>query len=61
MSTDTQATMFQKVVWTTKALPVALLLTLAIFAILRPFIGDVGAIVGFVIGPVLTRLYFPAP
>ncbi|MFH5802391.1 hypothetical protein [Haladaptatus sp. CMAA 1911] len=61
MSTDTQATMFQKVVWTTKALPVALLLTVVTFALLQPLIGDAGTLVAFVVGPVLTRLYFPAP
>jgi hypothetical protein len=62
MSTQTEsATMFQKAVWSAKVIPIALLLSLGIFAALQPFVGDVGAIVGFFVGCYLTRFYFPAP
>ncbi len=32
-----------------------------IFAALRPFIGEAAAIVGILLGGIITRLQFPAP
>ncbi|WP_227380628.1 hypothetical protein [Haladaptatus halobius] len=51
----------KKAVYWLKVIPIALLLSMGIFAALQPIIGDAGAIVGFLLGCYLTRFYYPVP